>query len=131
MRQLGLLRIFGSIGLLPMPEAVMGDAMSRAFLYRSYCNQDQISEFMHMVTTSALQVREVTDADLCSLIVIIVSSYEKEKDYSDWLEKQTDMLALSSNAEHILNKTSGHFIHFDQPQWVTEIILELLMQIRS
>ncbi len=131
MRQLGLLRLFGSIGLLPLPEAVMGDRLSRDFLYRSYCNQNQISEFMHMVTTSAWQVREVTDIGLGRLPVIIVSSYEKEKDYPDWLEKQADMLVLSSRTEHILNETAGHFIHFDQPQFVTGIILELLERIRS
>lgn len=131
MRQLGLLRLFGNIGLLPLPEAVMRDIMSRAFLYRSYCNQDQISEFVHMVTTSSRQIREVTDAGLGNLPVIIVSSYEKEKDYPDWLEKQADMMALSSNAEHFLSETAGHFIHFDQPQWVTEIILDLLMQISA
>jgi len=71
-RHLGLLRLFGRIGLLPLPEAVMGDSMSRAFLYRSYCNRDQISEFMHMATTSNRQVRKVTDAGLGSLPVIIV-----------------------------------------------------------
>jgi len=56
----------------------------------------------------------------------LYSSHEKEKVYPDWLEKQADMLSLSSQTEHVINETAGHFIHYDQPQWVTEVVLEQL-----
>lgn len=45
----------------------MADPMSRAFLYRSYYNDDQASEFVHMANASAEQVRKVARSGLGNL----------------------------------------------------------------
>ncbi len=127
LRQAGVFRLLGNMGILPLPDAIISNSLSREFLFRSYNNRDQISEFVNMATTSAQQVKAVQDAGLGSLPIVIISSHEKRSDYPNWLDKQKEMLSVSNNTRHIVTEDSGHFIQYDDPQLVVEAVLELLL----
>jgi len=51
---------------------------------------------------------------------------ERKKTYSDSL--QLDLLNLSSNSKQIIAEKSGHHIHIDEPEVVTEAIKELVLK---
>lgn len=48
LRQSGVVRLFGQLGALPVPKAVVSDELSEQFLYQRFYNKDQISEIKQM-----------------------------------------------------------------------------------
>lgn len=47
-----------------------------------------------------------------------------------WDELQSDLVNRHANAIHIIAKKSGHYIHLDQPDLVTQTIVDMVKQIR-
>jgi hypothetical protein len=41
-----------------------------------------------------------------------------------WLDKQKEILFVSNNTRHIVKEDSGHFIQYDDPQLVIEVVLK-------
>ncbi len=66
-----------------------------------------------------------------SILIIVISSSEKLEDYPEWLDKQAEIARLSSNSEHIIAESAGHFIQYDEPQLVSDKILELLYSLED
>ena len=52
----------------------------------------------------------------------------RKKTYSDSLQK--DLLNLSTNSKQIIAKKSGHHIHIDEPEVVTEAVKQLVLSIK-
>ena len=47
-----------------------------------------------------------------------------------WQVKQSELLQLSSDSQHIIADKSGHNIEIDQPEVVVEAILEMVERVR-
>ncbi|MFD2445025.1 alpha/beta fold hydrolase [Bacillus sp. CGMCC 1.16607] len=126
LRKLGVMRIIGELGILPVPEAVMSDARSKAFLYRQFYNEDQRSEIKFMTTTDENQLKIVQKEGLGNIPMIILSSRAEEKEHKDWQKSQDTLLQLSTNSKRKIVENSSHYIQHDQPKIVIESILDIL-----
>lgn len=128
MRQFGLMRLLGGLGVLPIPEAIMADPLSESFLYRRFNNDDQISELLLLGTVSTEQVQAVARTGFGSMPVTVLSSGEEQNNHGNWYEKQAELLQLSSRSKHIIAEHSSHFIHHDRPELVIGEIRALLTE---
>ena len=48
-----------------------------------------------------------------------------------WIELQGELTELSTNSTYILAKDSGHYVHYDRPQIVINVILSLLQNMQE
>ncbi|WP_161946616.1 alpha/beta fold hydrolase [Ureibacillus xyleni] len=125
LRKVGVMRILGEIGALPVPEAVMTSEISREFLYRNFYNADQQSELKLMETTEE-QLIPVHNQGLGTIPISILSSRAEEKEHKDWQALQDNLLQLSTNSNRLIVENSSHYIHHDQPEIVIDSILDML-----
>jgi transketolase C-terminal domain/subunit len=56
LRQLGLMRLMGELGILPVPDAVLSDDLSKQFLYQRFYNRGQLSEIEQMGSDPNLNI---------------------------------------------------------------------------
>lgn len=125
LRKLGVMRLMGGLGILPVPEAVLSDDRSKAFLYRNFYNEDQQSEMRFLSTTDEKQLEIVQKEGLGDIPITILSSRAEEKEHKDWQTAQDALLQLSTNSQRKIVEHSSHYIHHDQPQIVIESILDI------
>ncbi|VEF49119.1 alpha/beta hydrolase fold protein [Bacillus freudenreichii] len=125
LRELGVMRLMGNLGILPVPEAAMSDERSKEFLYRSFYNEDQKSEIKFMTTTDEKQLKLVHEAGFGDLPLMILSSRAEEKEHKDWQTSQDALLQLSTNSQRHIVEHSSHYIHHDQPTVVIDSILKI------
>lgn len=126
MRSLGMMRLMGELGMLPIPEAAMSDERSKEFLYRDFYNKDQQSELKFMATADEDLLKVVQEEGLEDIPIVILSSRSEEKEHKDWQTSQDALLQLSTNSERKIVENSGHYIHHDQPKIVIDSILDLM-----
>ena len=120
LRQSGLMRVMGGLGILPVPDAVLSDNLSEHFLYQKFYNRDQLSEIEQMGSD------QYPNISLGSTPVTIISAREEEKNNRNWQSLQDEYLKLSTNSKRIIVEDSSHYIHHDQPEVVIEAIEEIL-----
>lgn len=97
---MGVMRVMGNLGMLPVPEAVLSDKRSREFLYRDFYNKVQRSELTFMASADKEQLKVVQKAGLGNLPVMILSSREEETEHKDWQKSQDALLQLSTDYSH-------------------------------
>jgi pimeloyl-ACP methyl ester carboxylesterase len=131
LRKVGLMRVMGQLGMLPVPEAVISDGRSEQFLYQHFYNKDQRSELKHMSTTDEQRLKTVQKEGLGDLPIQILSSRAEEKEYKDWQASQDSLLKLSSASKRIIVEDSGHYIHHDQPEMVIKTIVDIINQTKK
>ncbi|WP_284037076.1 hypothetical protein [Neobacillus sp. 114] len=56
---MGVMRVMGNLGMLPVPEAVISDKRSREFLYRDFYNKFQRSELTFRASADEKQLKMV------------------------------------------------------------------------
>jgi hypothetical protein len=61
---------------------------------------------------------------------LIVLSRAPNRDL-EWDRKQTDLLRLSSNSQHLFADRSGHNIQFDQPEAAVNAMVQMVEQVRG
>jgi pimeloyl-ACP methyl ester carboxylesterase len=49
----------------------------------------------------------------------------------DWQERQTELLRLSSNSQHLFAENSGHNIQVEEPDVAVAAILQMVKQVRQ
>ncbi|MCR2822299.1 alpha/beta fold hydrolase [Lederbergia panacisoli] len=126
LRKLGIMRLMGELGVLPVPEAVMSDKRSKEFLYRNFYNKDQKSELKFITTTDENLLSIVQKEGLGDIPTIILSSRAEEKEHKDWQTSQDALLQLSTNSQRKIVEHSSHYIHHDQPKVVIDSIIDVL-----
>ena len=153
---LGFLSRFGVLRLMPSSSA---DQFLPPFIkqlspddYQAY--KTLISHPNYFIASlSELKALEATCADVTKLsglddlpIVVLTAensidpetleaiglseSFSVEKIQATWLALQEELAKLSTNNTHVLVKDTGHAIHLDQPEVITNAILEILTQVR-
>lgn len=72
-----------------------------------------------------------TIGTLGNIPLIVITGGKTEKIYKNWIESQKNLLSLSTNHAHIVIENSGHFIHLEQPEKVSDAIKNLIMVSRA
>jgi pimeloyl-ACP methyl ester carboxylesterase len=127
-RSLGLVRLIGASlwGAPAMPRATRTEGMLLTTSQRGVDAQ----------TAEALE-RAADDAELQAapslgdrpLIVLAAGQNMAQTPY--WAEAQRRQAALSTNGRLIVAAGSGHYIHWDQPRLVIDVIQQVIAQARS
>ncbi|MBV9328812.1 MAG: alpha/beta hydrolase [Chloroflexi bacterium] len=88
--------------------------------------QTGLDEFVGM-SQGAAEAGAVTSLGELPLIVL---SRAPNRDL-DWDRKQTDLLRLSSNSQHLFADRSGHNIQLDEPEAAANAIVQMVEQVRG
>ena len=112
-----------------MPENYPAELRREAFLQMaSYkARRAQGSEFRHF-RTSAEQVRQLALPDVPILVLSRGRQVWPDTTYGDrmeriWTDLQSELGNLSDRTLHLIAANSGHSIHFDQPDAVSNAVL--------
>ncbi|HEY1296499.1 MAG TPA: alpha/beta hydrolase [Chloroflexota bacterium] len=88
--------------------------------------QAGLDEFVGL-SQGAAEAAAVTSLGELPLIVL---SRAPNRDL-EWDRKQTDLLRLSSNSQHLFADRSGHNIQFDQPEAAVNAMVQMVEQVRG
>lgn len=113
-------RIAAEIRKLPAPIV----PVVRAF-WSQPKNFISLAQHVAALPVSAAQAAAVNSLGDLPLVVL---SADHPAPYSDW---QCDLAQLSSRGEQIVAGESGHWIHLDRPELVTQVIREVVGATRS
>jgi pimeloyl-ACP methyl ester carboxylesterase len=110
-------------------KAGMAPEIGNAYVARSVTPQavqTGVDEFVGM-SQGAAEAGAVTSLGELPLIVL---SRAPDRDL-EWDRKQSDLLGLSSNSQHLFADRSGHNIQLDQPEAAVNAIVQMLEQVRG
>jgi pimeloyl-ACP methyl ester carboxylesterase len=114
-------RIVGEIRKLPAPIVP---------IVRGFWSQPEnfvsLGQHVAALPVSAAQAAQVTS--LGDLPLIVLSGDHHSAPYADW---QHDLARLSSRGVQLVAGESGHWIHLDRPELVTQVIREVVVAARS
>jgi len=82
----------------------------------------------HVAALPVSAVEAAAVSSLRDLPLVVLSGDHHEAVYSDW---QRDLARLSSRGRHLVASDSGHWIHLDHPELVTQVIFEVVTAARS
>jgi pimeloyl-ACP methyl ester carboxylesterase len=88
--------------------------------------QTSLDEFVG-VSQGLAEASQVTSLGAVPLIVL---SRGPDQDL-DWQRKQTELVGLSSDSEHLFAEQSGHNVHIDQPAAAVHAILQMVEHVRA
>ena len=114
-------RIAGEIRKLPAPML----PIVRAF-WSQPKNFISLGQHVAALPVSAAQAAAVNS--LGDLPLVVLSGDHHPAPHADW---QRDLAQLSSRGVHIVAGESGHWIHLDRPELVTQVIREVVAAARS
>ena len=114
-------RIAGEIRKLPAPILPLIRA-----LWSKPKNFMSLGQHVAALPVSAAQAAAVSS--LGDLPLVVLSGDHHAAPYSDW---QRDLAQLSSCGRHVVASDSGHWIHLDHPELVTQLIVEVVRAARS
>jgi len=114
-------RIAGEIRKLPAPML----PVVRGF-WSHPKNFVTLGQHVAALTVSAAQAAAVTS--LGDLPLVVLSGDHHPPPYADW---QRDLAQLSTRGVQIVAGESGHWIHLDRPELVTQVIHEVVVAARS
>ncbi|NJO98515.1 MAG: alpha/beta hydrolase [Pleurocapsa sp. CRU_1_2] len=148
---LGLVRLLGSIGLLPMIQKFKSRRLTytpelralftefEAYWYQSQYCKTVYSELSNLKTSSE-QVRTARLRLNIPLIILSrggrlhLSSHIAEVDARNeeiWHKLQADLVNLSCESIHWIASHSDHHIHLDQPDLVVRAIYDVVKKVRQ
>lgn len=114
-------RIAGEIRKLPAPML----PVVRGF-WSQPKNFISLGQHVAALPVSAAQAAAVNS--LGDLPLVVLSGDHHPAPYADW---QRDLAKLSSRGVQIVAGESGHWIHLDRPELVTQVIREVVAAARS
>jgi len=90
-----------------------------------------------LASETAAQVSETKSlGDLPLLVMSAQHSFDAFKTYSNtipfeeadkvWIEMQREFVGLSSHSQHLISETGGHYLHVDEPAFVSQAISEFV-----
>lgn len=134
LRNTGIIRILGNIGVLPMinnrqrliPKEMRN--IDKAMIYKNIYNNTTIME-VSALRENAEKISSI--GTIGDIPLIIITSAISEKEISGWKESQENLKEWSSKSKQIVVENSGHFIHLEKPEKVIRIIEELLKEVKS
>jgi pimeloyl-ACP methyl ester carboxylesterase len=56
---------------------------------------------------------------------------DRSRFYPPWAALQDELATLSANSTHVVSEHAGHYVHRDDPELVTRVIVALVAQVRS
>lgn len=134
----GILRLSDALGLLPQE---FGDFVQkypvdlqptvRSFYYRSRQFRSWRDELDAFPDSSA-QVRASTALNDIPLVVIsadtlrVPPEFDRESTISKWVERHSEIAALSRSSKHLIAEDSDHYVQLDQPEVVVNSVRELV-----
>jgi pimeloyl-ACP methyl ester carboxylesterase len=124
--RVGLLRLLA--GPLDL-KAGMAPEIANAYVAKSVtprATQAGLDEFLGL-SQGAADAAAVTSFGELPLLVL---SRAPNRDL-DWDRKQTDLLRLSSNSQHLFAQHSGHNIQLDEPEAAVNAIVQMVEQVRE
>ncbi|HYV76429.1 MAG TPA: alpha/beta hydrolase [Candidatus Binatia bacterium] len=113
-------RIAGEIRKLPAPILPIVRA-----LWSQPKNFMSLGRHVAALPVSAAQAAAVSS--LGNLPLVVLSTDHHAASYTDW---QRDLARLSSRGRHLVVSNSGHWIHLDHPERVTQVISEVVTAAR-
>lgn len=63
-------------------------------------------------------------------LTVITRAASQGWDWVVWARMQDELAALSSDSEHVMARKAGHYVHLDEPELVTQAILDLVRRCR-
>ena len=114
-------RIAGEIRKLPTPILpVVRELWSQP--------KNFLSLGQHVAALPVSAAQAATMSSLGDLPLVVLSGNHHAAQYIDW---QRDLARLSSCGRHLVASDSGHWIHLDHPELVTQAFLEVVTAARS
>src|SRR5216683_935682 len=114
-------RIAGEIRKLPAPILpIVRELWSQPKNFMS------LGQHVAALPVSAAQAAAVSS--LGDLPLVVLSGDHHAAPYTDW---QRELAQLSSRGRHLVASDSGHWIHLDHPELVTQAFLEVVTAARS
>src|SRR5712691_2718771 len=114
-------RIAGEIRKLPTPILpVLRELWSQP--------KNFLSLGQHVAALPVSAVQAATMSSLGDLPLVVLSGNHHAAQYINW---QRDLARLSSCGRHLVASDSGHWIHLDHPELVTQAFLEVVTAARS
>lgn len=95
-----------------------------------------------LASETAAQVAETKSlGDLPLLVISARHSFDAFRELSDaipfeeadkvWMELQGEFVGLSSHSQHVISETGGHYLHVDEPEFVSHAISQFVKELKT